>query len=46
MKITAEEQLMYNVMKAIYESGIPTLGQPVNKWKNPFSKHSEEAVSI
>ena len=23
MKITAEEQLMYNVMKAIYESGIP-----------------------
>ena len=23
MKITAEEQLMYNFMKAIYESGIP-----------------------
>ncbi len=23
MKISAEEQLMYNVMKAIYESGIP-----------------------
>ena len=23
MKISAEEHLMYNVMKAIYESGIP-----------------------
>ena len=23
MKITAEEQLMYNVMKSIYESGLP-----------------------
>ena len=23
MKITPEEQLMYSVMKAIYESGIP-----------------------
>jgi len=23
MKITAEEKLMYKVMKAIYESGIP-----------------------
>ena len=23
MKISAEERLMYNVMKAIYESGIP-----------------------
>lgn len=23
MKITAEEKLMYNVMKAIYNSGIP-----------------------
>lgn len=36
MKITAEEKMMYSVMKAIYESGIPISFKGSRWFLKPF----------
>ena len=54
MRITAEEKLMYAVMKAIYDSGIPwilmqtgipTPRRPGSKWSNRSKERFKKAES-